>query len=150
MKKLPPDELARACAKAQLESDPCVRAAGMVMEEIASGHAVFSITVTQDMVNAHGICHGGLIFTLADTAFAYACNSHNQRAVAAACEITYLNSAKLGDVLVATAVERAHLERIGITDVAVTLRDGTLIAEFRGHSRTVKGFLIPELARNES
>ena len=146
MKKLSPGELAAACAKAQWDSDPASRHLGMVLEKIGPGFAVFSMKITEVMVNGHGTCHGGFIFALADSAFAFAVNSRNQRVVAANCEIAYLSPAKLGDELVATAIERVRLERSCIADVTVTRRDGALIAEFRGHGRTVKGHLLPELA----
>lgn len=149
MTKLTTDELAKACAKAQWEQDPASRALGMKLEEIKAGYAVFSMKVTDTMVNGHGICHGGYIFTLADSTFAFACNSRNQRMVASAAEIAYLSPAQLGDELVATATERVRLERSGIADVTVKKRDGTLIAEFRGHGRTVKGHLIPEYANDD-
>ncbi|MES2905899.1 MAG: hydroxyphenylacetyl-CoA thioesterase PaaI [Pseudomonadota bacterium] len=141
-----PDELAKKCAEAQWQQDPASRALNMKIEEIRAGFAVFSMTITDKMVNGHGICHGGYIFTLADSTFAFACNSHNQRMVAAQCEISYLAPASLGDELVATAKERVRQERSSITDVTVKKRDGTLIAEFRGHGRTVKGVLLPEHA----
>lgn len=149
MTKLSGLELAKACAKAQWEADPASRHLGMVLEKIEPGFAVFSMKITQSMVNGHGICHGGYIFTLADSAFAFACNSRNQRVVAGACEIAYLNPAKLGDELVATAKERVRLERSCIADVTVAKRDGTLIAEFRGHGRTVKGYLLPDYAEKD-
>lgn len=149
MRKFSPDELAQACGKAQWEQDPATRALGMKLEDIKAGYAVFSMTVNDTMVNGHGICHGGYIFTLADSTFAFACNSRNQRMVAANCEIAYVAPALLGDELVATAQERTRQERSSITDVTVKKRDGTLVAEFRGHGRTVKGFLIPELAEKQ-
>ena len=98
--------------------------------------------VREPMLNGHRICHGGLIFTLADSTFAFACNSHNQRAVAAQCDITFIRPGKLGDVLVATAREISRSGRSGIYDVRVTSGD-VVIAEFRGHSRTIGGVWLP-------
>ena len=95
------------------------------------------------MVNGHKICHGGYIFTLADSAFAFSCNTYNQRTVAQHCAVTFLSSAKLGDKLVARAVERQRSGRSGIYDVTVTREEGNVIAEFRGHSRTIEGELLP-------
>jgi acyl-CoA thioesterase len=94
------------------------------------------------MVNGHGIAHGGFIFTLADSAFAFACNSHNERAVAAQGNISFIRPGKLGDRLVATAREISRTGRSGIYDIRVTV-DGTAIAELRGHSRTVGGAWVP-------
>lgn len=102
------------------------------------GHATARMTVTDTMVNGHDICHGGLIFTLADSAFALACNAGGRPTVAATCDITFVTTARLGDVLVATAVERVAYGRNGITDVTVTReRDGAVVAEFRGRSRSL-------------
>ena len=96
------------------------------------------------MVNGHGLCHGGYIFTLADSAFAFACNSHNQRHVAQHCQITYLAPGRLGMRLIAEARERHRGERSGIYDVTVKTEAGETIAEFRGHSRSIPGTLVPE------
>jgi acyl-CoA thioesterase len=100
------------------------------------------MTVKPHMVNGHGIAHGGFIFLLADSTFAFACNSRNERAVAAQCNISFIKPGKLGDRLVATAKEISWTGRSGIYDVRVTV-DGVPIAELRGHSRTVGGAWIP-------
>ena len=92
--------------------------------------------VTTEMVNGHELCHGGFVFTLADTAFAFACNSRGEAAVAAACDIVFVAPARVGDELVAEACERTRFGRNGVYDVTVTRSDGTVIAEFRGRSRT--------------
>jgi len=110
---------------------------GMVLQSVAPGRASIAMEVTQAMVNGHGTCHGGFIFALADSAFAFACNSRNARAVAAQCHISYLRPGRLGDRLVAVAEERALAGRSGIYDVSVRDGDGTAIAEFRGHSRAI-------------
>jgi acyl-CoA thioesterase len=91
------------------------------------------------MTNGQGICHGGFIFALADSAFAFACNGYGQRAVAQHCAVTFLRPAQLGDRLTAECVERTRTGRSGIYDVSVKRTDGTPIAEFRGHSRTIDG-----------
>src|SRR4051812_6688431 len=117
------------------DDDAASRALGVTISKVAAGTAVAAMPVREDMVNGHGICHGGLIFTLADTAFAYACNTYNERAVAQHCAVTFLRPARLGQVLVAVAEERARAGRSGIYDVTVRTGEGTTIAEFRGNSR---------------
>jgi len=98
--------------------------------------------VRKDMVNGHQICHGGLIFTLADTAFAYACNSYNQNTVASACHIDFLAPGREGDVLEAVAIERSSAGRTGVYDVEVRVVDGHAVALFRGKSHRIKGEVI--------
>ena len=134
--------LARACADAMWKDDAASQSLGMTLVSVAPGQAVLAMTVTALMVNGHNICHGGYIFTLADSAFAFACNTYNQRTVAQHCAVTFLASAKLGDKLVARAVERQRSGRSGIYDVTVTREEGNAIAEFRGHSRTIEGELV--------
>jgi acyl-CoA thioesterase len=134
--------LARACADAMWKDDAATQALGMELISVAPGQAVITMTVTDRMVNGHNICHGGYIFTLADSAFAFACNTYNQRTVAQHCAVTFLASAKLGDKLVARAVERQRSGRSGIYDVTVSREEGNVIAEFRGHSRTIEGELL--------
>jgi acyl-CoA thioesterase len=138
------DRLARAAADAMWAQDEASRALGMAITEIAPGCATLTMPVTGKMVNGHGLCHGGYIFTLADSAFAFACNSHNQRAVAQNCTITYVAPGKLGDLLTARCREVSRGGRSGIYDVTVTRDGGEVIAEFRGLSRTVKGTLVLE------
>jgi len=133
------DRLARACAEAMWAEDHASPSLGMRLEAVAPGQAVLSMTVGETMVNGHGICHGGFIFTLADSAFAYACNSHGERAVAQHCAITFLRPGRRGETLRAEATERARAGRSGITDVRVTGADGTVVAEFRGQSRLTGG-----------
>jgi acyl-CoA thioesterase len=139
---LSPDELARACADAMWKEDDASKGLGMEIVEIRPGEAVLAMTVKPHMVNGHGIAHGGFIFLLADSAFAFACNSHNERAVAAQCNISFIRPGKLGDRLVATAREISRTGRSGIYDVRVTA-DETAIAELRGHSRTIGGAWVP-------
>jgi len=139
---LSPDDLARACAEAMWKEDDASQGLGMEIVEVGPGHAVLAMTVAPHMVNGQRIAHGGFIFLLADSAFAFACNSHNERAVAAQCQISFIKPGKLGDRLVATAREISRTGRSGIYDVRVTV-DGTTIAEFRGHSRTIAGAWLP-------
>jgi acyl-CoA thioesterase len=137
------DDLARACAEAMWKEDDASKGLGMEIIEIRPGQATLAMTIKPDMVNGQRIAHGGFIFTLADSAFAFACNSHNERAVAAQGNITFVRPGKLGDRLVATAREISRSGRSGIYDVRVTDGDGTVIAEFRGHSRVIGGVWLP-------
>jgi acyl-CoA thioesterase len=138
------DDLARACADAMWKDDDASRGLGMKIVEVRAGQATLTMTIEPHMVNGQRIAHGGFIFTLADSAFAFACNSHNERVVAAQGDITFLRPGKLGDVLVAKAREISRSGRSGIYDVQVTAGD-VVIAEFRGHSRSVGGSWLPEL-----
>ena len=137
-----PDDLARACAEAMWQQDDASRGLGMEIVEVKSGQATLSMTIKPHMVNGQRIAHGGFIFTLADSAFAFACNSHNERVVAAQCDITFIRPGKLGDRLVATAREISRSGRSGIYDIRVTAND-VVIAEFRGHSRVIPGTWLP-------
>jgi acyl-CoA thioesterase len=138
-----PDDLARACADAMWKEDDASKGLGMTIVEIGPGRATLSMTVKPEMVNGQRIAHGGFIFTLADSTFAFACNTHNERAVAAQCNVTFIRPGKLGDVLVASAREISRSGRSGIYDVRVTAGD-VVIAEFRGHSRTIGGTWLPD------
>lgn len=140
---LSPEDIARACADAMWAEDDASKGLGMEIVEIGPGFAMLAMTVRPDMVNGQRIAHGGFIFTLADSAFAFACNSHNARVVAAQGQITFIKPGKLGDRLVATAREITRGGRSGIYDVRVTVGD-TVIAEFRGHSRVIPGAWLPE------
>jgi acyl-CoA thioesterase len=111
---------------------------GMVLESVGPGRATMAMEVMAHMVNGHGTCHGGFIFALADSAFAFACNSRNDRAVASHCSISYLRPGRRGDRLVAVAEERALAGRSGIYDIRVTAGE-TVIAEFRGYCRNIGG-----------
>ena len=137
------DDLARACAEAMWQEDDASKGLGMEIVEVKPGHATLAMTVRPDMVNGQRIAHGGFIFLLADSAFAFACNSHNERVVAAQCNISFIKPGKLGDRLVATAREISRSGRSGIYDVRVTADEGTVIAEFRGHSRVIGGVWLP-------
>ena len=141
-KPLDAQALAEACARAMWAEDRASQGLGMAIERVAPGEAVLTMPVTERMVNGHGLCHGGFIFTLADSAFAFACNTYDQRTVAQHCAVTFLSPARLGDGLTAHAVEVVRSGRSGIYDITVTGADGTVVAEFRGHSRTIKGSLL--------
>ncbi len=133
-----PQAVAEACAAAMWNGDRASQHLGMSVDAVGPGTAVLSMTITDTMANGHGIAHGRYIFTLADSAFAFACNGHGLHAVAAQCQITYLKPGRVGDRLVATAREIALEGRTGICDVRVT-RDDEVVAEFRGHSRQIPG-----------
>ena len=139
---LSPDDLARACADAMWKEDDASKGLGMEIVEIKPGQATLTMTVKPNMVNGQRIAHGGFIFTLADSAFAFACNTHNERSVAGQGNITFIRPGKLDDLLVATAREISRSGRSGIYDVRVTAGD-LVIAEFRGHSRTIDGIWLP-------
>jgi acyl-CoA thioesterase len=138
-----PQELAEAAARAMWNDDSASQRLGMTLDYVAPGTATLSMTITNDMSNGHGNCHGGYIFTLADSAFAFACNSYNDVVVAQHCAITYLMPVRIGDRLTATASECSRRGRSGIYDIRITNQDGVHVAEFRGHSRTVKGTPLP-------
>jgi acyl-CoA thioesterase len=141
---LSPQALAEACAEAMWSDDLTSQRLGMRVEHVAPGEATLSMEVTDFMLNGHGLAHGGFIFALADSAFAFACNGYNQRAVAHQASITYMAPARRGDRLTAVARELYRQGRNGIYDVHVTNARGEPVAEFRGHSRTVKGTHLPE------
>jgi acyl-CoA thioesterase len=141
--QMTPQELAEASAKAMWNDDFASQRLGMTLDHIAPGEATLSMAISEVMSNGHGNCHGGYIFALADSAFAFACNSYNQLAVAQHCSITYLIPSRIGDRLTATAKEVSRHGRSGIYDIRVTNQSGEHVAEFRGHSRTVKGTHLP-------
>ena len=137
-----PQQLAEAVGREFYRRDTAVQAMDMTLSTIGPDTAEFAMTVRDDMLNSHGICHGGFIFTLADTAFAYACNARNRRAVAQSCSITYLQPAAAGSRLVARCTEVASTGRSGIYDTIATDENGTTIAVFRGQSREIKGAIL--------
>jgi len=141
--EMTPQELAEASAKAMWNDDSASQRLGMSLDHIAPGEADLTMTITADMSNGHGNCHGGYMFTLADSAFAFACNSYNQMVVAQQCSITYLIPGRIGDRLTARAREVSRRGRSGIYDIRLTNQHGEHVAEFRGHSRTVKGTHLP-------
>jgi acyl-CoA thioesterase len=146
---LSPDDLARACADAMWKEDDASQGLGMEILEVKAGGAQLAMTVRPQMVNGHGIAHGGFIFLLADSAFAFACNSRNERTVGARCDIAFIRPARLGDRLVATAREISKTGRSGIYDVRVAV-DDTVVAELRGHSRAIGGAWVADVVSNTS
>lgn len=132
--------LAERAAAAMWADDAASQALGMSLDEVAPGRATITMTVRADMVNGHAICHGGFVFALADSAFAFACNSYNRTAVAQDCDIVFVAPARLGDVLTAEATERVRYGRNGIYDVQIRRAD-EIVAEFRGRSREIGGTL---------
>lgn len=141
---LTPQQLAEACSASMWVDDRATQHFGMNLERTAPGEATMVMTVQDWMTNGHATCHGGCIFTLADSAFAFACNSHNQNAVAQMASISFISPAFIGDRLTATAREVSRKGRGGIYDITVTNQKGEHVAEFRGHSRTIKGTHLPE------
>ena len=140
-----PAELAQASADAMLAEDQASRALGMSIDSVSPGLAVLSMSVVPSMVNGHGLCHGGYIFMLADSAMAFASSSRGQRTVAQHCQISYIAPGRLGMRLTAEARERHRAERSGIYDVTVKSEAGETIAEFRGQIRSIPGMLVPEV-----
>ena len=138
--------LAQASADAMWSRDNAAKALGMAIVSVAPGTAHLTMTVRTDMVNGHHICHGGMIFSLADTAFAYACNSYNLSTVASACHIDFLAPGREGDVLEAVAVERSAAGRTGVYDVTVSVVGGKTVALFRGKSYRIKGEVTASFA----
>ncbi|MFC0254292.1 hydroxyphenylacetyl-CoA thioesterase PaaI [Massilia consociata] len=136
-----PQALAILAGKTMYERDPASQALGMLLDEIRPGYARMSMRIRGDMLNGHATCHGGYIFMLADSAFAFACNSHNFNTVGAGCTIDYLAPGFEGDVLVAEAVEQALQGKTGVYDITVTNQDGRKVALFRGKSHRVSGLV---------
>jgi acyl-CoA thioesterase len=144
-----PQALAQAVGQAMWLRDTASQALGMELLCIAPGCATLTMKVRSDMLNGHLTCHGGFIFTLADSAFAYACNSHNQNTVASACHIDFLAPAREGDVLEAEAVERSAAGRTGVYDITVRVQGGKTVALFRGKSYRISGEVIASATQPE-
>ena len=138
-----PQTQAESVGRELYARDRASQVLGMTLEEIRPGYARMRMTVREDMVNGHDLCHGGLIFTLADSTFAFACNSRNQVTVAQGGAIEFLAPGKLGDVLTAEGQERHSGRRTGVYDIAVTNQDGRTIALFRGKSFRLNGNVLP-------
>jgi len=136
------DELAARVADAMLAAEGTGPAWGIVIEEARAGYARLRMTVRPDMLNGHGIVHGGMVFALADTAFAYVCNGRNERTVAAQANIVFLDAAGTGETLIAEAEEISRSGRSGVTRVSVRTAEGRPVAEFTGYSRTIGGYVI--------
>ncbi len=131
--------VAQACAQAMLTGDHATQLLGIELLAVGPGSSRMRMTVRQDMLNGHAICHGGLITTLADSAFAFACNAYNELTVASGFDVNLMASAKLGDVLTAQAQELSKSGRTGVYDVNVSNQRGEAVAAFRGRSYTMKG-----------
>ncbi len=136
-----PQALAELAGKTMFERDPASQALGMLLAEIGPGYARMTMPVREDMLNGHRICHGGYIFMLADSAFAFACNSHNHNTVGSGCTIEYLAPGHLGDMLTAEAQERALAGKTGVYDVKVSNQDGRIVALLRGKSHRIGGMV---------
>ena len=136
--------LAERVAAGMFERDRASIALGLRLVSVGPGRAELSMTVRAEMLNGHAICHGGFIFTLADSAFAYSCNSYNLATVASGCSIDFLAHARAGDVLTAHAAERSAAGRTGVYDIEVTNQRGEKIALFRGKSYRIKGHVVDE------
>ena len=136
------NELASQVAHGMLAAEGTGPAWGIIIEEVRAGYARLSMTVRAEMLNGHRIVHGGMVFALADTAFAYVCNGANHASVAAQASIVFLDKVKEGETLVAEATEVAREGRAGVTRVAVLAGDGRAIAEFTGYSRTLGGPVV--------
>lgn len=139
-----PQTRAQKCADLLLAKDTATLGLGMKITAIAPGQATLQMSVKPDMLNGHGMCHGGFIFTLADSAFAFACNTYNQLTVAQQNQITYVAPAQSGETLTASATETSRTGRSGTYAATVTGQDGRIVALFTGLSRTIKGQHFPE------
>ncbi len=138
--------LAERVADGMFVNDRASRGLGMQIASVAPGRAEMTMTVREDMLNGHAMCHGGFIFLLADSTFAFACNSYNRNTVAQGCSIDYLAPAHLGDVLHATGVERSRTGRTGVYDIEVRNQHGKTVALFRGKSYRIDGHVVDETA----
>lgn len=139
---LTPQALAEKVAAAMYARDPASQGLGIMLDGVGAGCATMSMAIRADMLNGHGSCHGGFIFTLADSAFAFACNSYNLNTVGAACTIDYLAPGRQGDVLTASAREQALAGKSGVYDVTVVNQEGRTVALFRGKSLRVGGHVL--------
>ncbi|BDM22890.1 hydroxyphenylacetyl-CoA thioesterase PaaI [Pseudomonas sp. NPDC089428] len=144
-----PDELAQACAAAMYARDPATQGLGITLLDIGPGRARLSMPVRADMLQGHGTCHGGFLFALADSAFAFACNSHDKATVAQGCSIDYVAPALAGDVLSAAAIELSRKGRTGLYDVRIHNQRGELIALFRGKSYQVRGTVLAQETQDD-
>jgi acyl-CoA thioesterase len=136
------NELASRVAKDMLAAEGTGPAWGIIIEEARKGYCRLSMTVRDEMLNGHRTAHGGMIFALADTAFAYVCNGGNERTVAAQASIVFLGSAEAGETLIAEGEEVATAGRSGVTRVSVKTSEGRDVAEFTGYSRTIGGEVV--------
>ena len=141
---LKPQQLAEACVDAIQANDNAVRLLGIEVIEVQPGNATVCMTITEEMTNSHNNCHGGLIFTLADAGFAFACNNANQMTVASGCSIEFIAPATIGDRLTAVVRERSRSRRTGVYDAEITNQRKELVALFRGKSYQIRGQIIPQ------
>ena len=145
-----PDALAQRVGASMYATDRASRGLGMQIASVAPGRAEMTMTVREDMLNGHAMCHGGFIFLLADSTFAFACNSYNRNTVAQGCSIDYLAPAHLGDVLHATGAERSRTGRTGVYDIEVRNQHGKTVALFRGKSYRIDGHVVDEAEHGEA
>ncbi len=143
--KLSPEELASQVGAKMYAEDEASQHLGMTLVEVTPGTAIMTMRVQDYMLNGHKTCHGGYMFLLADSAFAFACNSYNQSTVAQAAQINFLKPVSVGTLLTATATEVSRTGRTGLYNIDVTNEEGALVASFRGNSHTIKGQIIPDL-----
>ena len=136
--------LAEKCSEHMHRDDRCSQMLGMTVDESRPGYARLNMQIREEMLNGHGNCHGGMIFTLADSAFAHACNTRNHVSVAVSCQIEFLVAVTVDEILIAEAVEQFLQGKNGVYDVRVKSSDGTLVALFRGKSRAIGGVLVTE------
>ena len=137
--------LAETVAEGMYAVDNTAQGMGITIDAVRPGYARGSMTVREDMLNSHGTCHGGMLFTFADTIFAYACNSENKATVALSCTIDYARSANQGDELIAVGQRNIRNSRTGVYDITITKKDGTTVALFRGGSYQVNAESVPGL-----
>lgn len=140
------DAIGIACARRVLEGDRVSRGLGLVLISAGAGRAVLEMTIREDMLNGFGTCHGGVLYTFADTALSCACNSRNQRSVAHHCSMIYLRPGRPGERMRASAVERSRAGRVELYDVKVVDGSGAVIGEFLGHARIIGGAILEEAA----
>ncbi|CFB61252.1 hydroxyphenylacetyl-CoA thioesterase PaaI [Pandoraea apista] len=140
--EMTPEELARATGEAMYRSDRASQWLGMELQEVRPGYARMTMRIRDEFLNGHAICHGGLMFTLADSTFAFACNSYNINTVAAGCSIEFLKPVAGGDTLTAEAQEQVLSGRHGIYDIRLTNSAGDVVAMFRGKSAQIKGNVV--------
>lgn len=138
-------DIAGIVAEGMYALDNAARGLGIVIDEVRTDYARVSMNVREDMLNSHRICHGGVIFTLADTSFAYACNSENISTLALSCSINFAQAVPLGERLTAVAEKKIRKKRIGVYDVTVTNENGDTVAVFRGNSYQMKAESVPGL-----
>ncbi|WP_232358094.1 hydroxyphenylacetyl-CoA thioesterase PaaI [Paraneptunicella aestuarii] len=137
-------ELAKQCADFMFENDTASKALGMEIIDVDEGYAVMTMTIREDMLNGHQTCHGGMLFSLADSAFAFACNSQNHAAVAANCTIDFIRPARVNDVLTATAKAQHQGKRSGIYQITITNQENKLVALFKGNSARINQPVLVE------